>query len=766
MRWWLITSLLCMAAISPLATTQQPPKVEPPVVEGKYRGGKRTPFGKIIESIKSGRASIHRAVAPPPQVVTVPKRLSYWGNNQYGCCVTSESVFAIADYSTAIGQEEIFVTDAATIAWARAHGWLNGAFLLDVIQDMQADGIKDEKGVLRKAGKPSSVDFANEDTLKSAIAQGPVSIAIDAGALPSGAGNKSGWFAFGGRANMNTDHCFTGDTRVSLLNGKELSLAELANGEAGEEFWVYSCDSDGNIVAGKAHSARKTRENAELIKVILDNGESIRCTPDHSFLMRDGSYKEAKDLRPDDSLMPLYRRVSPGGYELCYNPKISGKRGWRATHRIVAYGPGGRTGGMAAHHVDFDKRNNDPANLRIMTPADHASLHARLSERSRSSEHRAMARELMSSLWADPVWAENQRAKLSVSASIRGKKTAKLGHAHLQTISEEERGAMAKRAGLALKGRKRSSDAVRKSVEGLKRKTAIDPDFREKRRIRALDASKAAAAKPVTDKQRQARRENAKKLNERHAGNRQVNNHKVISVQSSGREDVYDLTVDDYHNFALSAGVFVHNCVSLHGYGPTSELFRALNVTAPSNAPANGYYLYTWSTIGVVDHAWLLNTCVEAWVRNPTTTDLAPPVPPGPAPSTITVAVPNVTGGVGSPVKITPTAAGGVSPYIFLFAYGDAVEDAAGTHTYKNSGTYTVTVTAVDSKGSIGTGTCVASIGVNPPQPPGPGPSGLTIMLPQNTPAGTYILTLPSDLEEIQRRLDAIRGLSKQSKGE
>jgi DNA gyrase subunit B len=37
-------------------------------------------------------------------------------------------------------------------------------------------------------------------------------------------------------------------------------------------------------------------------------------------------------------------------------------------------------------------------------------------------------------------------------------------------------------------------------------------------------------------------------------------NHSVVSVEALDETaDVYDLTVDDYHNFALEAGVFVHN---------------------------------------------------------------------------------------------------------------------------------------------------------------------------------------------------------------
>lgn len=203
-----LLAAIAFAGIIPFAEPQAPKIPDPPPIPGKFfTGATPTPFQKIAASIKAGTASIHQPLGAPPQVVTVPKRLSYWGNNQYGCCVTSESVFAIADYSTAIGMEEIFVTDSTMIAWARAHGVLNGADLLDVIQNMQRDGIKDEKGVLRKAGKPSAVDFSNEENLKSAIAQGPVSIAIASSSLPSGAGNKSGWSAFGGRSNRNTDHC-------------------------------------------------------------------------------------------------------------------------------------------------------------------------------------------------------------------------------------------------------------------------------------------------------------------------------------------------------------------------------------------------------------------------------------------------------------------------------------------------------------------------------------------------------------------------------
>lgn len=79
------------------------------------------------------------------------------------------------------------------------------------------------------------------------------------------------------------------------------------------------------------------------------------------------------------------------------------------------------------------------------------------------------------------------------------------------------------------------------------------------------------------------------------------------------------------------------HCVSLAGYGPAVYLFDQLGVPLPASLPSTvpGYLLFTWSTLGFVDHAWIMSTCGEAWIRNPTTTGAptpppSPPVPPLP----------------------------------------------------------------------------------------------------------------------------------------
>ena len=124
--------------------------------------------------------------------------------------------------------------------------------------------------------------------------------------------------------------CFTGDTLVPLIDGKSYSLKELA--EMDKEIIVYACTASGKVVAAKA-TAKITRTDAEIVKVILDDGAEIRCTLEHRFMLRDGSFVEAKDLKAGESLMPLYRETDKDGYILVQQ-NYSGRM--QKAHWIVA----------------------------------------------------------------------------------------------------------------------------------------------------------------------------------------------------------------------------------------------------------------------------------------------------------------------------------------------------------------------------------------------------------------------------------------------
>ncbi len=98
--------------------------------------------------------------------------------------------------------------------------------------------------------------------------------------------------------------CFHGDTLVALADGRNLSFREIVREqEAGQEHFCYTIRDNGTVGIEKVLHPRITKHQAQVIKVTLDNGEQIICTPDHRFMLRDGSYRAAAELKPKHSLM-------------------------------------------------------------------------------------------------------------------------------------------------------------------------------------------------------------------------------------------------------------------------------------------------------------------------------------------------------------------------------------------------------------------------------------------------------------------------------
>lgn len=98
--------------------------------------------------------------------------------------------------------------------------------------------------------------------------------------------------------------CFVGETKIALADGRSLSFKELIEEEAaGKQNFCYTIRQNGTIGIEQIINARITKKNAELVKVTLDNGEEIICTPDHRFMLRDRTYKAAISLTLDDALM-------------------------------------------------------------------------------------------------------------------------------------------------------------------------------------------------------------------------------------------------------------------------------------------------------------------------------------------------------------------------------------------------------------------------------------------------------------------------------
>ena len=327
--------------------------------------------------------------------------------------------------------------------------------------------------------------------------------------------------------------CFTSDVRVSLLDGRELTIPEIATED--KQHWVYAYDiSKNKIVPGRVTFAGKTKIDVPIVKVTLDNDEVIRCTPDHPFLLRSGEYKEAQHLSCGDSLMPLYRQKGTGDYEQFYDVH-SGK--WLYTHRRMAGeipaelrdSRGRFKKSIVVHHKDFNKHNHEPTNLKYMTGKGHSKLHAiHIRETCHTPEARAKVGRINRIRQKDPEVLRKNREGVIRSWTPERRK------------QQSERMKVYNENGLCLKGNKAAHT-----------KEAKDKRSNTLRRWWQTDAGKKKRAL----------------LSGKCKGNAyfdclKVNNHKVVSVEwCAETEDVYDLTVEGHHNFALSAGVFVHNTV-------------------------------------------------------------------------------------------------------------------------------------------------------------------------------------------------------------
>jgi len=377
-------------------------------------------------------------------------------------------------------------------------------------------------------------DIASEFKLKSSIARAGLNHLL------------AGW-------------CLTGDTNISLLDGREVKIADLV----GVECEVYSINDNGDICHGKSNGSFITKYVDTTVKVVLDDGASFELTPDHKVMLRDGTYVAAGELQSGAALMPLYRRTNLSGYEECYCPSLVARGNWlnpigrwRTTHKLIK--PSGR--GFVTHHVNEVKSDNRMDNLDVMTVNEHNSLHR--SEYARSEEgrdrSRSHARQLIHRLWESESFREMHSAKAAVQANALNKK---------RWIDEREF------------NRSRASEQARQQGFAEIGQKWISENKLEHRKAVAIGYMSLTIAKileaglPVNEESYVAhKRQNAPRVStivdlfgsfDKCVSATGYKNHTVKSVDFIIRSTpipVYDITVSPRHNFALSAGVFVHNC--------------------------------------------------------------------------------------------------------------------------------------------------------------------------------------------------------------
>lgn len=96
--------------------------------------------------------------------------------------------------------------------------------------------------------------------------------------------------------------CFVGETCIMTKGGSHrIDVLYKLN----KPVTIYGCNEFGDVREGMAEEVYLSEYTDDLVDVIFRNRHlhRVRCTPDHPFMLRDGTYKRAEDLTPEDHLM-------------------------------------------------------------------------------------------------------------------------------------------------------------------------------------------------------------------------------------------------------------------------------------------------------------------------------------------------------------------------------------------------------------------------------------------------------------------------------
>jgi len=355
--------------------------------------------------------------------------------------------------------------------------------------------------------------------------------------------------------------CLSLDTRIPLLNGTTRALRDLImDHEAGVQNYVYSMDPETKRVKpGTISWAGVTRRDARVVRVTLDNCRSEVVTPDHQFLMRDGTYKQAQLLEPGDSVMPLYRGINAGGYEYAIHQdhQERGPDKWGAlvpVHRMVAEHFYGDLTDRQVHHISDRKRDNYPENLEVLTPEEHNARHSGEKARRIRRWNKSAAHSAQTSHYnrmynkGQNIIAYNRSPQHEADNVIRSEK---ISIKYPDGLLPELRRLVQENAVLKI------SDAVI-AIRAL----PVHEEFR------ALNANRKKVAFDLYHVRTLIHRAGHRDWQDFCAA--ATVNHKVASVEwLDGTMDTGCITVDGWHNFAVDAGVFVKNSQDEDFFIPT-----------------------------------------------------------------------------------------------------------------------------------------------------------------------------------------------------
>lgn len=319
--------------------------------------------------------------------------------------------------------------------------------------------------------------------------------------------------------------CIPGDSIVQTYGGNK-KIKDITTDDL-----VYSFNEKlHKIELKKVLASRQTQKNAQLVEIEFDNGQTIRCTPNHRIAVRKtnndittGKIKgveyiewiEAKDLKQGDRIKSNYIKENTAGRLQC-SIYYNGKR--QLIQDINAeYFYGEKPEGYVVHHIDENIQNNLKENLVYWTQKEHKIYH------------------LKDTIGPYQFTSESQK----------GEKNSFYGKKHTESAKLKNR--------LAHLGK--SVEVFSLDMKHIMSFECINDAEKAGYTRHSVKQACVGHRKHMYNKMYWYYTEDCKELLEK--------NHKVVSVKYlDKKEDVYNIEVEDNHNFFIgdNNGVLVHNC--------------------------------------------------------------------------------------------------------------------------------------------------------------------------------------------------------------
>jgi RNA-splicing ligase RtcB len=257
--------------------------------------------------------------------------------------------------------------------------------------------------------------------------------------------------------------------------------------------------------------------------------------------------------------MPLTLFYDEDGYVCVYQPNLEETQ--RFNRSIAKYVLMQDIDGMHVHHKDDEKLNNFPNNLDVLTSSEHMRLHALENQIFNRQDFRDKKAKTISErgYFFDPKYAEKKAAV----ASDNIQRYMRDNSEDFARVVKEN----AIRGGKFFSSENSNENMIVRQKLGRIRYVLLDViESGEQLSLESYSRHRSSEYNALTTNYveeilRRYSMSLEDVVNKDCWDSKLMNNHKVSRVEFLDYcEDVYCLNVDKYHNFALSSGVFVHNC--------------------------------------------------------------------------------------------------------------------------------------------------------------------------------------------------------------